>query len=45
MVFSKGHRCKRLIRTSIEQIELNPLLPGDVKELSEADFFSRLNLM
>lgn len=44
MVFNKGHRCKRLIRTAIEQIELNPLLPGDVKELSEADFFNRLQL-
>ncbi len=44
MVFSKGHRCKRLIRTAIEQIELNPLLPGDVKELNEVDFFNRLNL-
>ena len=38
------HRCKRLIRISIEGIILNDLKPGTVSEMSEIDFFEKLNL-
>lgn len=38
------HRCKRLVRTAIENIMLNDLPPGNVRELGEQDFFSLLNL-
>jgi 23S rRNA pseudouridine2457 synthase len=44
MVFALKHRCKRLIRLSIEGIELGNLAPGEVKEYSESDFFSLLKL-
>jgi 23S rRNA pseudouridine2457 synthase len=44
MVFAMGHRCKRLIRTSIEQIELGDLPPGGVREYEEETFFRLLNI-
>ncbi len=44
MVFAMHHRCKRLIRTSIEQIELGNLPPGGVRELEEEEFFRLLNI-
>ena len=44
MVAAVHHKCIRLIRTSIEQLTLGNLAPGEVLELSEADFFSKLNL-
>lgn len=44
MVRAVGHRCFRLIRTSIEDISLDDLQPGEVKELSEAEFFKKLRL-
>ncbi len=44
MVAAVGHRCIRLIRVSIESIELGALKPGEVKEISEAEFFEKLNL-
>lgn len=44
MVSAIGHPCKRLIRVSIEDLELGDLLPGAVKELEEAEFFSKLKL-
>lgn len=44
MVAAIHHRCKRLIRVSIEGIELDNLQPGEVRELTEADFFKRLKL-
>lgn len=44
MVFALKHRCKRLIRLSIEDIHLHTLAPGVVKEYSEADFFQLLKL-
>ena len=44
MVGAINHRCKRLIRVSIEELELNGLKPGDVKELEEEDFFRKLKI-
>lgn len=44
MVKNAGHSCMRLIRTSIENLHLGDLPPGQVKELSEADFFNLLKL-
>jgi 23S rRNA pseudouridine2457 synthase len=44
MVRIAGHRCKRLIRTSIEDIELGDLVAGGVKELEEGEFFRLLKI-
>jgi 23S rRNA pseudouridine2457 synthase len=44
MVAAIRHRCMRLIRTSIEDMELGDLQPGEVKEVDEASFFSQLKL-
>jgi len=44
MMAAVKHRCKRLIRVSIEQIELGDLEPGHVKEMAERDFFEKLNI-
>lgn len=39
-----GHDCKRLIRTSIEDLQLGDLQPGEVRELDEDYFFQRLKI-
>ena len=44
MVAAVHHRCKRLIRLSIEDIHLDELLPGEVREINEKDFFEKLRL-
>jgi 23S rRNA pseudouridine2457 synthase len=44
MVMAVGHRCIRLIRVSIEDIELGDLQPGEVKEVEEDYFFTQLRL-
>jgi 23S rRNA pseudouridine2457 synthase len=44
MVAAIHHRCKRLIRVSIENIELGNLQPGEIREMSETDFFTQLNI-
>jgi len=44
MVKAVGHPCKRLIRVSIEDIELDGLLPGEIREVSEDEFFLKLKL-
>ena len=44
MVTAVRHRCKRLIRVSIEDLELGDLGPGCVKEIGEEDFFTRLKI-
>jgi len=44
MVAAVNHKCIRLIRTSIEDIELGMMQPGDVKEISETQFFEKLHL-
>lgn len=44
MVGAVRHRCKRLIRISIEDLALNNLQPGEVKEMEESDFFKQLKI-
>jgi 23S rRNA pseudouridine2457 synthase len=44
MVDAVGHRCTRLIRVSIEDLLLEDLQPGCVKELEEEDFFTKLKI-
>ena len=44
MVDKVGHRCKRLIRISIEDLLLGDLKPGEVKELEESTFIRLLKL-
>jgi 23S rRNA pseudouridine2457 synthase len=44
MMAAVNHRCKRLIRISIENLELGNLEPGHVKEIAEKNFFEKLNI-
>ncbi|MEY2901723.1 MAG: hypothetical protein RLY89_829 [Bacteroidota bacterium] len=44
MVAAVHHKCRRLVRTSIENLRLQPLSPGSVSEIPESDFFSLLQL-
>ena len=44
MVNAVGHRCIRLIRVSIENLHLDGLVPGEVKEIEEVKFFELLRL-
>ncbi len=44
MVDAVRHRCKRLIRISIENLQLNDLQPGEIREIEEEDFFDKLNI-
>ena len=44
MVDALHHRCVRLIRQSIEELELMDLAPGEVRETEEAEFFRRLKI-
>lgn len=44
MVAALRHRCMRLIRTSIEDLELADLPPGGVREIEEDHFFKLLHL-
>ncbi len=44
MVAAVNHKCMRLIRTSIENIELGNMQPGDVIEFEEEKFFHMLKL-
>ena len=44
MVFTAGHRCFRLVRLSIENLQLDNLPLGEVKEIEESDFFRLLEL-
>lgn len=44
MVSEVYHPCKRLIRTSIENLELGDLQPGKVREIEENDFFEKLKI-
>lgn len=44
MVSAVNHRCLRLIRISIEDIELGDLKPGCIEEIGEAEFFSKLKI-
>lgn len=44
MMGAVRHRCKRLIRVSIENLSLDDLQPGEVKEIAEDTFFRLLNI-
>jgi 23S rRNA pseudouridine2457 synthase len=44
MVSAVYHHCKRLIRVSIEDLELGALQPGCVKEIEEEEFFRKLKI-
>lgn len=44
MVKAIGHPCKRLIRTSIEDLLLSNMKPGEVREIDETTFFSKLKI-
>lgn len=44
MMTAIHHKCKRLIRVSIEDLLLADLTPGEVKEISEPDFFQLLKI-
>lgn len=44
MMNAVNHRCKRLIRISIENLFLGDLSPGAVKEIEEKEFFEQLKI-
>jgi 23S rRNA pseudouridine2457 synthase len=44
MVSAVNHHCLRLIRASIEDIELGDLPPGGVREMEETEFFRLLKI-
>lgn len=44
MVAGVGHKCRRLIRVAIEDLELNGLQPGEVREFEEETFFRLLRI-
>lgn len=44
MVAAVNHKCIRLIRTSIEDIHIGTMQPGEVIEFNENDFFRLLKL-
>lgn len=44
MVSAVGHKCKRLIRVAIEDLTLEDLEPGEIKEIEEQQFFRRLHI-
>ena len=44
MVRTARHRCKRLIRVSIENLVLGDMKPGEVREIEENDFFEKLKI-
>jgi 23S rRNA pseudouridine2457 synthase len=44
MVLALRHKCRRLIRMSIEDIHLEDLQPGCVREMNEVYFFKKLKI-
>ena len=44
MVQAVGHPCTRLIRLSIEDIELEDMQPGEIREMNQEEFYARLRL-
>jgi len=44
MVAAVQHKCVRLIRLSIEDIDISDLIPGQVKEVTEEFFYQQLKL-
>jgi 23S rRNA pseudouridine2457 synthase len=45
MMAAVHHRCKRLIRVSIEDLILGELQPGGIQEIEEAEFFRKLHIV
>jgi 23S rRNA pseudouridine2457 synthase len=45
MVSSVYHDCKRLIRISIEDLEIEDMKPGEVREVEENEFFKKLKIV
>ncbi|MBK7372593.1 MAG: rRNA pseudouridine synthase [Saprospiraceae bacterium] len=45
MITAIRHKCKRLIRVSIEDLALGQLPPGALLEIKERDFFEKLKLV
>lgn len=45
MIIAVNNKCKRLIRTSIEDLELGNLPVGQIREYSESDFFQMLKIV
>jgi len=44
MTAAIGHQTMRLIRVSIEDVELTELIPEQLIELKESDFFNKLKI-
>lgn len=44
MIGAIRHKCKRLIRVSIEDLALGSLEPSQIKEVGENEFFSKLHI-
>lgn len=44
MIAATGHKTKRLIRISIEDLELDGLKAGEVREVEENSFFEKLHI-
>ncbi len=44
MVRAVNHPCRRLIRIAIDDLQLGGLLPGQVQEIEEKDFFRLLKI-
>ena len=44
MVAAVKHKCKRLIRVAIEELELGDMKPGQVIEMEEKEFFRLLKI-
>lgn len=44
MVWAVKHRCARLVRTSIVNLQLGDLQPGEIRELAAKEFFGALGI-
>lgn len=44
MVSAVHHKCKRLIRVAIEDLQLGNVAPGEVLEIDEKEFFKKLKI-
>jgi 23S rRNA pseudouridine2457 synthase len=44
MIAATGHKCKRLIRISIEDLKLDGLKAGEVRAINEEEFFTKLKI-
>ena len=44
MMVAVNHKCKRLIRISIEDLKLEDLPVGEIREYNESDFFESLKI-